>query len=91
MILGIEAHQLTKVTALCFTLATSGAFLTLGSVSAVVWRSMHSSNQQTLGWLAMGVGFALAWIAKVVIQKEFEAERHPMLKNIGVSTFFLPL
>ena len=89
MILGIEAHQLTKVMALCFTLATSGAFLTLGSVSAVVWRSMHSSNQQTLGWLAMGVGFALAWIAKVVIQKEFEPERHPMLKNIGVSTFLI--
>ncbi len=37
----------------------------------------------------MGVSFALAWIAKVVIQKEFEPERHPMLKNIGVSTFLI--
>ena len=52
-------------------------------VDAILWRAMHSSQQQTFGWFAFLIGVILAASALFTIKKEFHDQQHDKLKKLG--------
>jgi len=57
-------HELGKLVALSAAFATSGVFFSKGLVGAILWRTMHSSQQQSFGWFAFVISLILFGLNK---------------------------
>ena len=86
---GINLTHLKKIIAIIFAFATSGVFSANGLVRSVIWRPMHSAQQQLWGWFALLVGVILAGAAVAVIRYEFERRQFSRLERIGIMSFTL--
>lgn len=83
LLFGFEFGQLGRVSALILAVTVSGVFLARGVVSAILWRSMHSANQQLFGWLALVVGATLVFVAWLSARTEFQEAEYRRLHKIG--------
>lgn len=78
-----QLHQLAKLVALLAAFATSGVFASKGLVSAILWRPLHSGQQQVFGWGAFVLSGVLAGTALFTIRREFGERQHDKLKKFG--------
>lgn len=78
-----QLHQLAKLVALSAAFATSGVFASKGLVSAILWRPLHSGQQQAFGWGAFVLSGVLASTALLTIRREFGEPQHAKLKKFG--------
>ena len=84
-----QLHELGKLVALSAAFATSGVFFSKGLVGAILWRTMHSSQQQSFGWFAFVISLILFGSALFTVQKEFSDGQHGKLKKLGVASLLV--